>query len=314
MKQILIMVAAAMCFVAVTAAAQSAALRPDGTIDADVITVGDLFDGAGEVAGRSVGRAPAPGRKAVYDATFLARAARAFGLDWRPASAHDRVVLTRASTPVRADEVQLAIQQVLAERMPEGRVEVALDNRLLEVHLPAGGAADVIVESLNHDQHQGRFAATVIASAAGAQERFSVTGRAGSVIEVPVLNRSVKAGEVIGEADLAWVELRLARTNDDVLRDAHGLVGMSPRRTLPPNAPIRARDLREPSLVNRGSLVTIRLESRTMVLTAQGRALEDGAEGQAVRVVNTMSNRTIEATVAGPGLVTVARASTLQQF
>jgi flagellar basal body P-ring formation protein FlgA len=313
MKQILIMLAAAMCFVAAVTA-QAATLRPDATIDADVVTVGDLFDGAGEAEGGTVGRAPAPGRKAVYDATFLARAARAFGLDWRPASVHDRVVLTRASTLVRADEVQLAIQQALADRVAEGRVEVELDNRLLELHLPAGGTADVVVESVNHDQQQGRFAATIVVSAAGAQERFSVTGRAGSVIEVPVLNRSVKSGEVIGEADIAWVELRQARTNDDVLRDAGALVGMSPRRTLPPNAPVRSRDLREPSLVTRGSLVTIRLESRSMVLTAQGRALEDGADGQVVRVVNTMSNRTIEATVAGPGIVAVARASTLQQF
>lgn len=313
MKQILIMVAAAMCFVA-AAAAQAATLRSDNTIDADTVTLGDLFDGVGEASAATIGRAPAPGRKAVYDAAFLARAARAFGLDWRPASAYDRVVLTRASTLVRADEVQLAIQQALADRIREGRIEVELDNRLLELHLPAGGAADVTIESVNHDPMQGRFAATVVASAAGAQERFSVTGRAIPVIEVPVLNRSVRAGEVIGDTDIAWAELRRTNTSDGILRDAAALIGMSPRRTLRPNAPIRARDLREPSLVTRGSLVIIRLESRSMVLTAQGRALEDGADGQVVRIVNTMSNRTIEAMVAGPGLVTVERASTLQQF
>ncbi|HEV7369203.1 flagellar basal body P-ring formation chaperone FlgA [Arenibaculum sp.] len=313
MKQILVMVTAAVLFVfAVTA--QAATLRSDAGIESDRITVGDIFDGAGAAADRVVGPAPEPGRRAVYDAVYLSRIARSVGLDWRPATARDAIVLTRASTAIRAVDVQIAVAEALSERTSEGRIEVELDNRLLEVHVEAGSDPRLHVETLSYDEMQGRFAATVVAGLRDRELRIPVTGRATAVIEVPVLNRSVRAGETIGEGDVAWTELRRARGNEDVVRAAADLVGMAPRRTLPPNTPVRSRDLREPSLVNRGALVTIVLESRSMVLTAQGRVLQDGAAGDVVRVVNTMSNRTIEATVTGPDLVAVTRPGAVAQF
>ena len=317
MKQILVMMMAAALFVAAVTA-EAASLRADATIEGDRITVGDLFEDAGEVAGRTVGRAPEPGRRAVFDAAFLARIARGFGLPWRPASVHDRVVLTRASTVVRATDVQIVLDEAIAARVPEGRVELEVDNRLMEVHLPAGETPDaapvLVVETLDHDRSHGRFSATVLARTPTGEARFPVSGRALAVVDLPVLNRTIRSGEVIGDADITWIEQRMTRNADRAVRDAADLVGMSPRRTLPPNAPVHPRDLRQPSLVARGSLVTMVLESRSMTLTAQGRALQDGADGDVVRVVNTMSNRTIEATVAGPGLVAVSRPSTAAQF
>ncbi|HSK40785.1 MAG TPA: flagellar basal body P-ring formation chaperone FlgA, partial [Arenibaculum sp.] len=210
------------------------------------------------------------------------------------------------------------LAEAIAARVPEGRVELEVDNRLMEVHLPAGETPDaapvLVVETLDHDRSHGRFSATVLARTPTGEARFPVSGRALAVVDLPVLNRTIRSGEVIGDADITWIEQRMTRNADRAVRDAADLVGMSPRRTLPPNAPVHPRDLRQPSLVARGSLVTMVLESRSMTLTAQGRALQDGADGDVVRVVNTMSNRTIEATVAGPGLVAVSRPSTAAQF
>jgi flagella basal body P-ring formation protein FlgA len=42
-----------------------------------------------------------------------------------------------------------------------------------------------------------------------------------------------------------------------------------------------------------------------MRLTAQGRALQDGAKGEVVRVVNTKSNTTVSGVVVADGKVTV---------
>ena len=53
--------------------------------------------------------------------------------------------------------------------------------------------------------------------------------------------------------------------------------------------------------VRRGESVTLIYEAPGMSLTMRARALEDGAVGQSVRLVNTSSNRTIDAVVTGPG-------------
>ena len=53
--------------------------------------------------------------------------------------------------------------------------------------------------------------------------------------------------------------------------------------------------------VRRGETVTLVYQAPGMSLTMRARALEDGAIGQPVRLMNTSSNRTIDAVVTGPG-------------
>lgn len=53
--------------------------------------------------------------------------------------------------------------------------------------------------------------------------------------------------------------------------------------------------------VRRGELVNLIYEMPGMSLNMRARALEDGAIGQGIRLMNTSSNRTIDAVVTGPG-------------
>ncbi len=53
--------------------------------------------------------------------------------------------------------------------------------------------------------------------------------------------------------------------------------------------------------VRRGETVTLTFRAPGVMLATRARALEDGAVGQSVRLVNTTSNRTIDAIVTGPG-------------
>jgi flagella basal body P-ring formation protein FlgA len=57
--------------------AEAATLRTDATISGDTVRLGDLFDDVMGKEDQPVGRAPAPGRRAVYDATYLMRVASA---------------------------------------------------------------------------------------------------------------------------------------------------------------------------------------------------------------------------------------------
>jgi len=110
---------------------------------------------------------------------------------------------------------------------------------------------------------------------------------------------------VIRGDDIEWISLRSDRLGRDAVIDSANLLGKSPRRLVRPGEPLRSGDLRDPILVPKGSLVTIRLETPRMILTAQGRSLEPGAKGDAIRVVNTKSNRVINAVVTEPATVVV---------
>ena len=53
--------------------------------------------------------------------------------------------------------------------------------------------------------------------------------------------------------------------------------------------------------VRRGDFVNLSYEMPGMALNMRARALEDGAVGQGIRLLNTSSNRTIDAVVTGQG-------------
>jgi hypothetical protein len=70
------------------------------------------------------------------------------------------------------------------------------------------------------------------------------------------------------------------------------------RATLPPaNGGRTIAD----AAVRRGESVSLVYQAPGLMLTMRARALEDGAVGQSIRLLNTSSNRTIDAVITGPG-------------
>jgi hypothetical protein len=60
------------------------------------------------------------------------------------------------------------------------------------------------------------------------------------------------------------------------------------------------------AVVRRGDAVTLLYQAPGVSLSMRARALEDGAVGQSVRLLNTSSNRTVEGVVTGPGAARVS--------
>jgi flagella basal body P-ring formation protein FlgA len=57
--------------------------------------------------------------------------------------------------------------------------------------------------------------------------------------------------------------------------------------------------------VNRNEAVTISYAVPGISLTLRGKAVEAGGVGDMINVLNIQSNRTVQATVSGPGRVTI---------
>jgi flagella basal body P-ring formation protein FlgA len=70
-------------------------------------------------------------------------------------------------------------------------------------------------------------------------------------------------------------------------------------------APIRIKDVTNPQLISRGDEITIIVKEGGMQLTAKGKAMQNGAEGDMIRAVNVTSNRSLTAMVTGDRTVTV---------
>ena len=286
--------------------AQPVNLRPEITVEAAVLRLGDLFEGLGSQAEVAVARAPAPGRRLRLSGQWLRRLARAYNLDWAPSPGGASALVSRASQVVGPSEIVDAIVGALEREGIGGDLDVVLDNPGLALHLPVDSPLEIEVAALSYDPRSERLAAKIAVGRGADAAEALVRGRALRMTEVPVLRHRLARHQVIAREDLEWTRVPLARLGRGTVTDPAEIVGKSLRRALRPGRQLREADLRAPVLVTKNSLVTLRLETANMRLTAQGRALESGGLDEVVRVVNTKSNTLIHARVSGPNSVVVA--------
>ena len=292
--------------IAAAGGAMAASLRDEVSIEGEEIRLGDVFDGlSAHQAAVAIARAPGLGRQIVLDATWASRVARAYGVDYRPDSPYEQITIIRVGHLIPAAVVEEEVAKLVRDRLPEGRIDMQFDAPA-DLHVPAEMAPTVSIQDFRLEPNSGRFTATIRAPATGdVYLRHTVSGRAESLVQVPVLADRLRSGAVIGPSDLAWIELPSSRVPLDVATSEDDLVGMSPRRVLGSDVPVRLGDLRPPVVVGRGQRVTMNVRYGVLSVTATGRSLEDGAMGQFIRVVNIDSNRTVEALVTGPNQVAV---------
>lgn len=280
-------------------------LNPHVVVEEHVIRLGDLFTNAGENAEVPVAYAPEPGKQATLDARWLYRVASAYKLDWKPLGARTQSLVERASVTVPMEEVKAQLLYALAEQGLDGDMDIDLSTRMVQIHLPAGEAATIHVDAIEYFERTGRFTAIVSTPGSGDKSRMRLSGRAYRTIEVPVLRERVLRGDVIKERDVAYVRMNADRVQPDAIVDASELIGMTPRRGIRTGRPIRTTDIARPLLVNKNNLVVIVHRLPNMLLTAQGKALENGADGDVIQIKNAQSDQVIEAEVIGPGKVAV---------
>jgi len=304
---ILVVVGGGLLFV--TVHANAATLKQQAVVEGEKIRLGDLFDGLeSDRAQHEVAPSPAPGRRAVFDYRTLGRIARAYRVEWQPATTLDRVVIERAAHLIDTQVIeQRLIQEITGSKSGKDEMTVELDNKATSIALPLDTEPTLAISRMAHDPISGRFTATIRAPATGTSVyETTITGRSVPIVSVPVLANPLRNGDVISERDLITVKLPAERVGSDILVSTADLVGMTPRRTVAANTPVSANDILEPTVIERGAPVTIQLKQANMNLTAKGRAMDNAARGELLRVMNTASNRVVDAIAIGPNVVEIS--------
>lgn len=282
-------------------------LHPYIEVEDEYIRLGDIFDPVDRYADRIVARAPDPGGEMVLQAVWLWKAAKTFGVDWKPSSVAETATVARPSALIAAPQIQNLLHDAYFARTgQDDLIELETDGGPLRIHLPRTVAPTARLDRFELDPRTGRFTATVVAPADGRPlHRANLAGTFHRMVEMPVPSRRLGTDHIIRAEDIEMVRLREQGLGANLIVDAERLVGQAVQRALPAGQPIRLGAVHPPILVDKGRIVTVMLETEAMVLTVQGRAMEPGAEGDVIRVQNTLSNAVIEATVRRDGSVVV---------
>ena len=129
-------------------------------------------------------------------------------------------------------------------------------------------------------------------------------------MDVVVPAHDIARGSVLAEGDLTIKSIAVMRANAGIVRNAADAAGKEAKRALRAGEFVRNSDLKRPVLVAKGSTVTMTFEVPGITLTAVGRALAEGGEGESIAVLNPTSYRQVVAVVTAPGTARVGAAMT----
>lgn len=178
---------------------------------------------------------------------------------------------------------------------PDARITLSAPDAVIAVE----DGDPLLLQTVSFNAATGRF----LIRARGTPEGplYAIAGSAVAPTLVPAPARAIARNEIIGEADIDWVEIADDRAGLYV-DDADAIVGKIARRPLAAGAPLRKADLTAPILIRRGASATIILEAPGIRLTQIGVALSNGAEGDLIAFRNVNSDREIKAVVAAENL------------
>ena len=287
-------------------AASAAVLRPYSQISGGTVRLGDLFDELGSTPDRALGRAPAPGGRIQVAAPQLAAIARDFGVDWRPATGAEQVVIERRGEMLARSAVIAALRAALvAQGAPDG-AEIAMPD-FQPVMIPAGASLAPEITQCSYEPSGGRFTAMVsVASADMPPVQMRVSGAVLVLADATVPTHRLQRGAVVAEEDVQATRVRIGLLHGNASVPLALAVGMVLKHDVAQGAPLTAMDIVRPDLVERGALVHMTLSSEGIELAAEGIAKESGARGARVHVENPLSHAVVVAEVTGPGEVRVA--------
>jgi|GEM_PF-3554315 len=276
---------------------------------ADVAAVsGPAAAGIGAV---DLGPVPWPGTQRMIDATVVKISLYREGVDLRGISiSGDGCVVTTRTQIVSGDEILEAARKLLLEHLPwpPEAVEVEGVERPSDREVAAGAGKPELVATLSGGIGTDGAARVHVTAKCGTASLFrtSVNFQVHVFNNVTVARRDLHQGETFSDDNIVSKRLDVTQlAPGDLFLDAQPLLGNRAARSIRAGMPITWRMVVIPPIVKRGEIVRIVYKTQHISLSAVGVAVESGAPGDTIRVINKDSGREIAGRVTATGEVVI---------
>ena len=288
-------------------------LRASVTVTSDVVRVGDLIDNAGSAALIPVYRSPDLGTTGALPVAQVLGVLRAKQVIGVMTGDIKEVQVTRLARTLANKDLENAVASSLERRFGLGdaaNITVTFDRGIAEMRLDASNSGALQPVATRYDARSGRFdiAFEINNDNNPAPTKLRFTGTAIETVEVAVLTRDIDRVDLLKSSDVALERRPKAEVTGEAA-SRERTVGMQLRRPMRAGTPIRVADIVKPDFVSRDQSVTVIYQVPGIHLTTRGKAIESGAEGDTVSVLNLQTKRTLTGVVTGRGQITVQGAS-----
>jgi flagella basal body P-ring formation protein FlgA len=317
MARILVTFAAVMLLAAPAwAAGITVAVNAEATVSGPHITLGELATVTGDDRDRvkalsalRLGTAPAPGHRiALTRDTLGVRLANAGGdyneITWQVPPTI--TVITAAQTVGSERLLAAATEAVrsLGSSDADGEISIVPIGPVPDVMAPLG-RLDIKAE-VPGGVHLSAPTTVAVAISTDGQPFTTVTVRfrVKGYEQVVVAARNIAAREAI-TAENVRSERREIGKMTGYITDIEKVVGLAARRPIMAGMPLTEAVVDKPVVMKRGAAVTILVKAGEMIVAAGGQALQEGREGELIRVQNATTKRIVNARVVDANTVQV---------
>lgn len=277
-------------------------LKDAQVIQKEFLSLSDFFAGLDPTLDQEILEAPSVGQKKHYPHSWVVQLAKNFNINWVPE--HNMgIEFSRTSQETKTVNIQNEIQDYIVSNYPNRCVdpfEIKFDNALTQNVLTSNNGENLV----KNFQWVGRnnFVVTINSSA----RTQKIRGTFFSVAYVPTLNKTKYPGQVIEKEDISFTAVKEREITSKTLMVESDIIGKTlGRRMIKANTPIKEVDVVNPKVIKKGDLITIKVETKNIVITARGKAEKAAAVGDTVQVLNLQSKKTIEGIVKNSHTVVI---------
>jgi len=204
-------------------------------------------------------------------------------------------------------ELRAVFQQYLCRRLGKEKSDVIVSKLKVSgsTAVPAG-KVDFQLFQKDKRRLEGHVRLVAVISVNGnAINKVVLSGWVDVFEPVLCAARNLKRGEILKTDDVYLTRKNISHIKPNFLTAISKAIGLTLKHNVKADASIKEWMLKRTPIVDKGDLVTILAESAGLKLTAPGRVLVKGFEGELVKVKNLMSKRDIYAKVVDSATVMV---------
>ncbi|GBR02561.1 flagellar basal body P-ring formation chaperone FlgA [Acetobacter oeni] len=288
----------------------AATLRRATVLHRAQVRLSDLFASLDPGQDCDIGAAPEAGQSQIIDGAQLEAIATQFGVDWPDASVTSRTTLTRAARTISRDDITPLITTELKKRgVP--------DNAAIDIPDFSGPTVadepSIIPQLANvvYDTSHGRFSAYfTIPADSGTSRSFRADGTVSARINAVTTIHELAAGQTISRDDIDVLSGDSRTLPVKVIGDPNAVVGQTARHDIAAGTPLTSDQIIHIDLVEKGAPVILDVSSTGLHLTASGIAVDSGALGERIHVLNPTSRMIVIGQVVDRSHVEVLPGST----
>jgi flagella basal body P-ring formation protein FlgA len=262
-----------------------------------------------KLVGIVIGNAPLPGKSRKLEERIIIMRLKQHGIDLTEVELRvpPKVVITRSSTKISADEVKLIVSDFLSKELLTGKGETRIKEIRVsgDLSLP-GGRITYEVEPPRNKKMMGKIPISVNFKVNGKSfKRVWATATIEVFAEVVVTKKPLGRYKPITEDDIEMQKRDLMDLPSNVITDPEMVLGKRTKRAIGAKAVLRANLVEFPPLVRRGDIVVIVAESKGLKITALGQVKKKGGFGERIPVINFDSKKILYARVVDSSTVRV---------